>query len=63
MLTVGPLDVRLLGENLALSAGSKYEVACQSFGSRPAATITWWRSGKMLHSPTRVIVSVISYIL
>lgn len=56
LVSVGPLDVRLLGENLAMSAGSEYEIACQTSGSRPAATLTWWKSGVPLALPTREVV-------
>ena len=50
------LDVRLVGENLSLSAGSEYEVACQATGSRPPAQITWWKAGQLLEQ-TREKVS------
>ncbi|XP_067005669.2 nephrin-like [Anabrus simplex] len=43
-----PLEVRLLGENQPLSAGSQYEVACQSVGSRPPARISWWKGGQLM---------------
>ncbi|XP_069683132.1 neural cell adhesion molecule 2-like [Periplaneta americana] len=43
-----PLDVRLLGENQPLSAASEYEVACQSSGARPPASISWWKAGVLL---------------
>lgn len=49
--------MRLIGENLALSAGSEYEVACQSTGSRPPAAISWWKAGQMLEQ-TREKVSI-----
>ncbi|CAG2054032.1 unnamed protein product [Timema podura] len=47
-VSVKPLDVHLLGENQPLSAANEYEVACQSTGSRPAASITWWKTGILL---------------
>ena len=28
-----------------LSAGTNYELVCQSWGSRPAPLITWWKGG------------------
>lgn len=49
--------MRLLGENLPMSAGSEYEVACQTSGSKPPATLTWWKSGVPLHVPAREVVS------
>ncbi|XP_054258233.1 nephrin-like [Macrosteles quadrilineatus] len=57
-LYIGPLDVRLLGENLPMSAGSEYEVACQTSGSKPPATLTWWKSGVPLHVPAREVSSI-----
>lgn len=47
-----------MGQNQVLSAGKEYELACQSTGSYPAATITWWRGGSRLEVPTIVTVSV-----
>lgn len=43
---VGPLDVKILGSNQPLSAGRRYDLLCQSSGSRPPASITWWKSGQ-----------------
>ncbi|KAK9743682.1 CD80-like C2-set immunoglobulin domain [Popillia japonica] len=45
---VGPLDVKILGANQPLSAGRRYDLLCQSSGSRPPATITWWKNGQRL---------------
>ncbi|RZF46620.1 hypothetical protein LSTR_LSTR002952 [Laodelphax striatellus] len=56
-LYLRPLEVKLLGENLALSAGSKYEVACRCSGSRPPANITWWKGGQSLRGFTRETMS------
>lgn len=56
-LSVGPLTVKLMGQNAPLSAGKEYELACQSAGSRPPATITWWKGGSRLEVPTRITVS------
>ncbi|CAB3364967.1 Hypothetical predicted protein [Cloeon dipterum] len=43
-----PLNVLILGANQPLSAGRRYDLLCQSSGSRPPATITWWRNGQRL---------------
>nr|XP_023021733.1 hemicentin-1 [Leptinotarsa decemlineata] len=47
-MNFGPLDVKILGANQPLSAGRKYDLLCQSSGSRPPATITWWKNGQRL---------------
>ncbi|KAG5882145.1 hypothetical protein JTB14_011775 [Gonioctena quinquepunctata] len=47
-MNFGPIDVMILGSNQPLSAGRKYDLLCQSSGSRPPATITWWRNGHRL---------------
>ncbi|XP_030763465.1 LOW QUALITY PROTEIN: nephrin-like [Sitophilus oryzae] len=36
-----PLDVEILSSNQPFSADRKYEIPCQTFGSRPPANITW----------------------
>lgn len=55
--TVPPLDVHmLLAERALLSARTRYDLVCQSSGSRPPATITWWKDGHRL-SGTKETVS------
>jgi CD80-like C2-set immunoglobulin domain len=56
-VAVRPLDVHILGSNQPLSAGRRYDLLCQSSGSRPPATITWWRNGQRL-TKTKETVSV-----
>ncbi|RZF47471.1 hypothetical protein LSTR_LSTR007398, partial [Laodelphax striatellus] len=43
-----PLDVRILESYQPLSAKRKYDLLCQSSGSRPPAKVTWWRNGQRL---------------
>ncbi|XP_056646735.1 hemicentin-1-like [Diorhabda sublineata] len=45
-MNFGPLDVKILGSNQPLSAGRRYDLLCQSSGSRPPASITWWKNGQ-----------------
>ncbi|XP_044744412.1 nephrin-like isoform X1 [Coccinella septempunctata] len=47
-MNFGPLDVKILGANQPLSAGRRYDLLCQSSGSRPPASITWWKNGQRL---------------
>ncbi|CAH1163760.1 unnamed protein product, partial [Phaedon cochleariae] len=49
-MNFGPLDVVILGDNQPLSAGRRYDLLCQSTGSRPPATITWWKNGQRLEN-------------
>ncbi|KAK7068112.1 hypothetical protein SK128_027626 [Halocaridina rubra] len=32
----------------SLSEGERYEIVCESSGSRPTATITWWKDGMLM---------------
>ncbi|KAG8260002.1 hypothetical protein J6590_106811, partial [Homalodisca vitripennis] len=45
-----PLDVHILVSSQPLSAGRRYDLLCQSSGSRPQAKVTWWKGGKRLES-------------
>ncbi|KAJ8957725.1 hypothetical protein NQ318_017622 [Aromia moschata] len=51
LIVVRPLTVEILSSNNPLSADRKYEIPCQTFGSRPPAKITWIMDGKELLSP------------
>jgi hypothetical protein len=35
-------NVSIVGKDVSLRAGSQHEFSCVAFGSRPAATLTWW---------------------
>ncbi|KAJ8966725.1 hypothetical protein NQ314_003342, partial [Rhamnusium bicolor] len=50
-LAVRPLTVEILSSNNPFSADRKYEIPCQTFGSRPPAKITWIMDGKDLKPP------------
>nr|XP_045606657.1 uncharacterized protein LOC123763553 [Procambarus clarkii] len=43
-----PLDVRILGTVESLAEGERYAIVCESSGSRPTATITWWKDGMLM---------------
>lgn len=55
LLTVAPLNIRLLGAYQPLSAGRRYDLLCQSAGSRPPAVITWWQNGVRLEKTTETV--------
>lgn len=38
-----PLEVTLIGNNNHFSAGKRYNITCESRGSRPPAIISWWK--------------------
>ncbi|XP_058982793.1 neural cell adhesion molecule 2 isoform X2 [Musca domestica] len=52
-----PLDIRLLGAYQPLSAGRRYDLLCQSAGSRPPAVITWWLDGIRMEKTTETTSS------
>ncbi|XP_047994398.1 kin of IRRE-like protein 3 [Leguminivora glycinivorella] len=45
-----PLTVHILGSNQPLSASRRYDLLCQSSGSRPPASITWWKNGHRINN-------------
>ncbi|XP_065355312.1 nephrin [Calliphora vicina] len=56
-MNFSPLDIRLLGAHQPLSAGRRYDLLCQSSGSRPPAVITWWLDGVRLEKTTETTSS------
>ncbi|XP_037921192.1 kin of IRRE-like protein 1 [Hermetia illucens] len=56
-MNFAPLNIKLLGAHQPLSAGRRYELLCQSAGSRPAAAITWWLDGQRLETTTETTSS------
>ena len=54
-LNFPPVDVRIVGlGEVSLLAGKAQSILCVSVGSRPAATITWWKDGQFQGRPTEV---------
>ncbi|KAJ9597412.1 hypothetical protein L9F63_011733, partial [Diploptera punctata] len=43
-----PLTIRILSKQLPLVADRRYEVSCESAGSRPPAVITWYKGKRQL---------------
>ncbi|KAL7017201.1 hypothetical protein ACKWTF_010287 [Chironomus riparius] len=58
-MNFAPLNIRLLGahQHQPLSAGRRYDLLCQSAGSRPPAIITWYRDGERLDRTTETTSS------
>ncbi|RWS26998.1 hemicentin-2-like protein [Leptotrombidium deliense] len=52
MLTIDmllkPLEVRIVPFTEALSSGSKAELECLTYGSKPTAEISWWKGSKRM---------------
>jgi hypothetical protein len=42
------LTVRILSKELPLVADRRYDVSCESAGSRPPAVITWYKGKRQL---------------
>lgn len=64
-----PLDVRLVKLTKPLSSGTKAELECLTFGSKPEAQLTWWKGHKrltnaraMVTTDTNVTISRLSLI-
>ena len=49
-ISVRPENVRILSKREPLSAGRDFLLECKSHGSRPPATITWWKNSKFLNN-------------
>ena len=43
--SVRPVSVSLVSSVSQLVEGTTYDLVCRSWGSRPTATITWYRGG------------------
>ncbi|KAH0810739.1 hypothetical protein GEV33_012052 [Tenebrio molitor] len=56
-MNFGPLDVKILGANQPLSAGRRYDLLCQSSGSRPPAILTWRKNGQRLEKAKKTTVA------
>lgn len=48
LFTVKPLTVKILEPPSSMIADRRYEVTCESSGSRPNAIITWYKGKRQL---------------
>ncbi|KAL1110302.1 hypothetical protein AAG570_008379 [Ranatra chinensis] len=48
MVSVRPLVVNIVNKPARLVADQRYEVTCESAGSRPPAVITWYKGKRLL---------------
>ena len=51
---VRPLTVAIQHRNSQLSTDTQYEIICDSWGSNPAATISWFLDNVKLNTTTEV---------
>ena len=56
-LNFRPLSVHIEGDRQAFSAEKQVEVTCKGAGSRPPATVTWWKGSKQMKR-TREKISI-----
>ncbi|XP_064469303.1 neural cell adhesion molecule 1-like isoform X2 [Ornithodoros turicata] len=49
-LNLKPLDVTIQPPERPLSANKEVELVCTSSGSRPQASLTWWKNGQQIRS-------------
>lgn len=49
------MSASILSSSQPLSADRKYELVCQTVGSRPPAKITWWLDNKKLEDSTEKV--------
>uniref|UniRef100_T1J7V3 Ig-like domain-containing protein n=1 Tax=Strigamia maritima TaxID=126957 RepID=T1J7V3_STRMM len=47
-MNLKPLEVKILTSNRPLSSNRRYELVCQSIGSRPPPIIAWWKGEKRM---------------
>ncbi len=48
-----PVAVHITTQEKFVSADKRYDVECKSSGSRPAATITWWKGSRQVKRITK----------
>ena len=56
VFAVSPLNVRINPEEQPLTAQRKYDLVCESVGSRPPAKLTWYKDNSRLER-TKDLVS------
>ncbi|XP_047536861.1 hemicentin-1-like [Vanessa tameamea] len=47
-INLKPITVNILTKEKQVSADKRYEVECKTTGSRPEATVTWWKNNRQL---------------
>ena len=60
LFIVRPENARIQSKREPLSAGKDYVLECTSHGSRPPATITWWKNSKFLNNAESQVSTFLS---
>ncbi|CAD0203702.1 unnamed protein product [Chrysodeixis includens] len=47
-INLKPITVNILTKEKQVSADKRYEVECKTTGSRPEASVTWWKNNRLL---------------
>ncbi|XP_054716503.1 nephrin-like [Uloborus diversus] len=56
-INLRPLEVKIAAPHYPLTAGTRKQIICETTGSRPRATLTWWLDGKKIGAGTTDTVS------
>ncbi|RWS12880.1 nephrin-like protein, partial [Dinothrombium tinctorium] len=56
-MNLKPLQVKIIRPQSPLSSGHRAELECQTFGSKPAAMISWWKGSKRMDNVLNSISS------
>ncbi|KAJ8674506.1 hypothetical protein QAD02_005768 [Eretmocerus hayati] len=52
-LIMKPLEVLILSKEKVVSASKRYEITCRSSGSKPPASLSWYKGSKRLENSSR----------
>jgi len=50
-INFAPREIKIMGLPGSISAGKSQTIKCVAVGSKPAASITWWKDGQFLQRP------------
>lgn len=50
------MKTKILQPDIEFVAGEMTETRCQTFGSRPAAYITWWKDNERLSDSSNTVI-------
>ena len=62
MISVPPLSTTIPIKDQHLLADKSYEIECITVGSRPPATISWWKQNRLIDKPPDIVSVQINYV-